>query len=63
MMDEFTNNIEAIISDRVQKEFENRFSITCPNWSLVNLADSIYCSECGKDLQSKWGGSKKIKNW
>jgi hypothetical protein len=27
MMDDFTNNMEAIISDRVQKEFENRFSI------------------------------------
>jgi hypothetical protein len=24
MMDEFANNMESIVSDRVQKEFENR---------------------------------------
>ena len=53
MMDEFTNNMESIASDRVQKEFENRFSLKCPNCSLVNLADSRYCNECGKDLKSK----------
>ena len=53
MIDELTNNMEAIISDRVQKEFENRSSHKCPNCSLVNLADSRYCSECGKDLESK----------
>ena len=53
MMDEFTNNMESIASDRVQKELENRFSLKCPNCSLVNLADSRYCNECGKDLKSK----------
>ena len=29
MMDEFTNSMEAIISDRVQKEFENRYRLKC----------------------------------
>jgi len=53
MMDEFTNNIEAIISDRVQKEFENRFSLKCPNCSLVSIADSRNCNEYGMDLKSK----------
>ncbi len=54
MMDEFTNNMESIVSsDRVQKELENRFSLKCPNCSLVNLADSKYCNECGKNLKSK----------
>ena len=53
MMDEFTNNIEAIISDRVQKEFENRFSLKCPNCSLVSIADSRNCNEYGIDLKSK----------
>lgn len=50
MMDEFANNMESIISDRVQKEFENRFSLKCPDCSLLNLTDSRYCNECGTTL-------------
>ncbi len=53
MMDEFSNNMEAIISDRIQKEFEERFSIKCPNCDFANLTDSKYCNECGVDLKSK----------
>jgi hypothetical protein len=45
MIDEFSNNMEAIISDRVQKEFEERFSIKCPNCDIVNLADFKYTME------------------
>ena len=61
MMDEFTNNMESIASDRVQKELENRFSLKCPNCSLVNLADSRYCNECGKDLNQNDGDLRKLK--
>jgi hypothetical protein len=53
MMDEFSNDMEAIISNRVQKEFEERFSIKCPKCDLVNLNDSKYCNGCGTDLKSK----------
>ncbi|TVP39993.1 hypothetical protein NARC_100055 [Candidatus Nitrosocosmicus arcticus] len=53
MMDEFTNNIESIASDRVQKEFENRFSIKCENYKIIHLADSKYCNSCGSALSSK----------
>jgi hypothetical protein len=45
--DEFINNMEAIISDRVQKEFEERFGLKCPNCDLSNHTDSRYCNECG----------------
>ncbi|MDN5846391.1 MAG: hypothetical protein L0H53_08975 [Candidatus Nitrosocosmicus sp.] len=50
MMDEFSNNMEAIISDRVQKEFENRFDLKCPNCDIANLTDSKYCNGCGIEL-------------
>ena len=53
MMDEFSNDMEAIISNRVQKEFEERFSIKCPKCDLVNLNDSKYCNGCGTDSKSK----------
>ncbi len=47
MIDEFVNNMESIVSDRVQKEFENRFSIKCLNCKVVNLTHSKYCNTCG----------------
>ncbi|MDQ3083475.1 MAG: hypothetical protein M3Q77_01515 [Thermoproteota archaeon] len=53
MMDEFANNMESNASDRVHKEFENRFSIKCPICKVVNLADSKYCNACGTVLSSK----------
>ena len=52
MMDEFANNMESIASDRVQKEFENRFSIECLNCKVINLTDSKYCNTCGSELSS-----------
>ena len=52
MMYEFANNIESIASDRVQKEFENRFSIKCLNCKIVNLTHSKYCNMCGSELLS-----------
>ena len=52
MMDEFSNNMESIASDRVQKEFENRFGVKCPNCKVVNLTDSKYCNACGSELSS-----------
>ncbi len=52
MVDEFANNIESIASDRVQKEFENRFGIKCLNCKIVNLAHSKYCNTCGSELSS-----------
>jgi rRNA maturation endonuclease Nob1 len=52
MIDEFSNNMESIASDRVQKEFENRFSIKCPNCKVVNLSDSKCCNACGSELSS-----------
>ena len=52
MMDEFANNIESIASDRVQKEFENRFCIKCLNCKIVNLTHSKYCNMCGSELLS-----------
>jgi len=52
MVDEFANNIESIASDRVQKEFENRFSIKCLNCKIVNLTHSKYCNMCGSELLS-----------
>ena len=52
MMDEFANNMESIASDRVQKEFENRFGIKCLNCKVVNLKHSKYCNMCGSELSS-----------
>ena len=50
MMDEFTNNMESIASERVQKEFENRFNIKCLNCKVANLTHSKYCNTCGLEL-------------
>ena len=52
MTDEFANNMESIASDRVQKEFENRFSIECLNCKVINLTDWKYCNTCGSELSS-----------
>jgi rRNA maturation endonuclease Nob1 len=52
MMDEFANNMESIASDRVQKEFENRFGIKCQNCKIVNLTHAKYCNACGSELSS-----------
>ncbi|MDR4489481.1 MAG: hypothetical protein R2685_01070 [Candidatus Nitrosocosmicus sp.] len=52
IMDEISNNMEAIISDRIQQEFDDRMSSKCTDCNTPNLTDAKYCNQCGKILES-----------
>ncbi|HET6588990.1 MAG TPA: hypothetical protein VFG45_02380 [Candidatus Nitrosocosmicus sp.] len=51
IIDENSNNTEAIISDRIQQEFENRLSMKCNDCDAMNLTNAKYCNHCGKNLE------------
>jgi hypothetical protein len=53
IMDEISNNIEAIVSDRIQQEFGNRIGSKCNDCGALNLTDAKFCNQCGKNLKSK----------
>ncbi|WP_159357540.1 zinc-ribbon domain-containing protein [Candidatus Nitrosocosmicus agrestis] len=52
-MEEITNNVDAIISDRVQKELENSFESKCMNCNALNLKTAKFCDQCGQNLDIK----------
>ncbi|KAA2283102.1 zinc-ribbon domain-containing protein [Candidatus Nitrosocosmicus agrestis] len=53
IMEEITNNVDAIISDRVQKELENSFESKCMNCNALNLKTAKFCDQCGQNLDIK----------
>ncbi|WP_148685251.1 hypothetical protein [Candidatus Nitrosocosmicus hydrocola] len=52
IMNEISNNMEAMISDRIQQELDNRIGNKCNDCGSINLIDAIYCNKCGKILES-----------
>lgn len=45
IMDETSNNLEAVISDLFEKEFDNRLGNKCRDCNALNLTDAKYCSQ------------------
>lgn len=52
IMEEISNNLEAIVSDRIQTEFDNRMSSKCLDCDASNFTTAKYCNQCGKVLRS-----------
>lgn len=53
IIDEFNNNVEAVISEAVRQEFDNRLSVKCSKCNNMNLAGSMFCSRCSSDVTFK----------
>jgi len=52
IMDEISNNMESMISEQIQQEFDNRKGSKCKNCDCINPPDARYCNQCGNLLES-----------
>lgn len=50
IMEEFSGNIESIVSEKIKEEFESKLAIKCSNCENLNLSGSRYCNNCGTGL-------------
>ena len=53
IMEEITDNMDAIISDRVQKELEIALKVNVWTANALNLKTAKFCDQCGQNLDIK----------
>lgn len=52
IIDEISNNMDAMISNRIQQELDSRIGDKCNDCGSLNLTGARYCNKCGKILES-----------
>ena len=50
ILEEFSSNMESIVSKKIKDEFESKLAIKCSNCENLNLSGSRYCNNCGTGL-------------
>ena len=50
IIEEFTSNLDSIVSEKVKDEFESKLAIKCSKCKNMNLSGSVFCNICVTDL-------------